>query len=462
MVNEGTASQIQEDYLRSVQHLIEKAKTLGKSPSPDSNIKIQVGTAHIFNGAPGDSAALNKNITPKAGQQLMQAVQGPEATSGTVKMFVDGEPVFSYSNGQDLLAQQSQKQKQKQSQETVQVEGRSPVKQSVKVAQDYKQIVSEAAKKVEEILQSPAKNFDYNAFIEASDVLLKARTSPVPDVANHARLSVLEIEQNQTTQTVSELVNAATKQSARIDGVADTVANLYEVAARQQATINELQSTLDKLSASQPAKPKNKTLGNFIDGIGDSVKANAKKMALGVASYAEKKLGQTHEWAERQVDNLKADLSERADQAKAHVAQRADQVKSQAVGKLSDMKANVIASAQPYMDAATNRFMEAQGKIFSESVKVMLNFQGEKHPDGSKTFDSDNYHFRLDGPTGSVSVAAREGGVILAQGKVMEEASQRDIEALEAVNEMAQEVVESKTLSQTQAQVKPQSKALSR
>ncbi len=111
---------------------------------------------------------------------------------------------------------------------------------------------------------------------------------------------------------------------------------------------------------------------------------------------------------------------------------------------------------KPYLDAATSNIMSAQGKIFSESVKTMLDFQGDKHPDGSRTFDSDNYHFRLDGPSGSVSVTASNGGTILAQGKVMQSASNQDIEALETINDLAQELVQSKHLAQTQSKVQNQ------
>jgi len=111
---------------------------------------------------------------------------------------------------------------------------------------------------------------------------------------------------------------------------------------------------------------------------------------------------------------------------------------------------------KPYLDAATSNILSAQGRIFSESVKSMLDFQGDKHPDGSRTFDSDNYHFRLDSPSGSVSVTASNGGTILAQGKVMEEASEKDIEALQTINDLAQELVQSKHLAQTQSKVQNQ------
>ncbi len=111
---------------------------------------------------------------------------------------------------------------------------------------------------------------------------------------------------------------------------------------------------------------------------------------------------------------------------------------------------------KPYLDAATSNIMSAPGKIFSESVKTMLDFQGDKHPDGSRTFDSDNYHFRLDGPSGSVSVTASNGGTILAQGKVMQSASDQDIQALETINDLAQELVQSKHLAQTQSKVQNQ------
>ncbi len=111
---------------------------------------------------------------------------------------------------------------------------------------------------------------------------------------------------------------------------------------------------------------------------------------------------------------------------------------------------------KPYLDAATSNILSAQGQIFSESVKTMLDFQGDKHPDGSRTFDSDNYHFRLDGPSGSVSVTASNGGTILAQGKVMQLASEKDIEALETINDLAQELVQSKHLAQTQSKVQNQ------
>jgi len=113
-------------------------------------------------------------------------------------------------------------------------------------------------------------------------------------------------------------------------------------------------------------------------------------------------------------------------------------------------------TSKPYLDAATSNILSAQGRIFSESVKTMLDFQGDKHPDGSRTFDSDNYHFRLDGPSGSVSVTASNGGTILAQGKVMEEASEKDIEALQTINDLAQELVQSKHLAQTQSKVQNQ------
>jgi len=35
---------------------------------------------------------------------------------------------------------------------------------------------------------------------------------------------------------------------------------------------------------------------------------------------------------------------------------------------------------KPYLDAATSNILSAQGRIFSESVKTMLDFQGDKHP----------------------------------------------------------------------------------
>ena len=127
--------------------------------------------------------------------------------------------------------------------------------------------------------------------------------------------------------------------------------------------------------------------------------------------------------------------------------------------QINDKFRKIEITPTPDVDAATSKIMSAQGKIFSESVKTLLHFQGDLHPDGSRTFDSDNYHFRLDGPSGSVSVAAIDGGTILAQGKVMQEASEKDIEALETINDMAQELVKSKHLAQLQT--KTQNKVLS-
>jgi len=162
----------------------------------------------------------------------------------------------------------------------------------------------------------------------------------------------------------------------------------------------------------------------------------------------------------QELDSLaKSQVKEIAEQVQSDrnvVAQYVDNAKNQSPELINEKLKETEITNKPYLDAATSNIMSAQGKIFSESVKTMLDFQGDKHPDGSRTFDSDNYHFRLDGPSGSVSVTASNGGTILAQGKVMQSASNQDIKALETINDLAQELVQSKHLAQTQSKVQNQ------
>lgn len=117
-------------------------------------------------------------------------------------------------------------------------------------------------------------------------------------------------------------------------------------------------------------------------------------------------------------------------------------LQSQAVGKVQEVKSNVTNKVQ---DVRTNvlksvhqSIAEAQGRVIERATKLMLEHGGDKHPDGSITFESKNYLFTQN--NGKISITSRDGrGEVMKDGQFTPASSAVDLQRLDNMAQLAQQ-----------------------
>lgn len=186
------------------------------------------------------------------------------------------------------------------------------------------------------------------------------------------------------------------------------------------------------------------------------------KLSLAVTNAVDKTRSQVAD----KVNEVKANVTQKADavrsqvndtinEAKAQVAEKVNTVTATVNDKASEIKTQITQQVDTLRSSVDGKISEAKERAVSTAVNKMLDWVGEKHHDGSRTFKTDS--LQIVSKNGAVSIKTTDDRQIIADGKVTAEATFQDIEKLNQIEQKVEQISQAQTYSQSQLQSKSQS-----
>lgn len=430
MINPSEGKQIQQDYLETLDAIVrsirEKVKSQGLEDDKNLSIVIGGNTVYKENG----QEVVKSTITPEQVEMLNKALSEPQSLKGAIRIMLGREKLYHAHYGQvltdklGLSPKQSQAQVQEQSsRETI----------SLKSLQQQIDALGQRVQEQQKLIDSLNQ----------------------------------ENRQDVVTQLLSEFTN------------------LQYAVAQQQQTIDQLQQRLEGVISQELPSAKNSVLQNWVGSIETKIKQTAtnfyERVKTALTPKMEKLQSQVDELKtqvnqlftklETQINDFKYQTQRNIQNVRSDIEQRIDSVKTDTYEALQDLQHKVsqqvqtvhkevtkmaqsahskaVNSVREGVKAVSRTVSETQGKAIEAGVGAMLHIFGDRHPDGSVTFDSQNYHFHQHGNT--ISIKSKDGRDVFRDGNLTASATEKDIAALEEIQQDIDEYL-SPEFSQSQTQ----------
>ncbi|MDJ0696926.1 hypothetical protein [Mastigocoleus sp. MO_188.B34] len=222
------------------------------------------------------------------------------------------------------------------------------------------------------------------------------------------------------------------------DKTLEFINKLQEQIQNQQESIEKLTQALTNTVKVNAPNPENSKLQNFVG----SIERKVKEVAKGI-------INQVKKIVQPKIDAVKSKI----DDFKSKVKQKVDGVKDAIDGTKNTITSNVSKT----VNMVASNVLDAKGKVIEASVGTMLKAVGEKQGDGSISFSSENYNFRMEGDAISVHRKS-DGAEILNKGEFTSHTLKEDLKNMEKVESVAQKY----TYEVAESQQQQQSKGISR
>ncbi|MBD2440555.1 hypothetical protein [Nostoc sp. FACHB-110] len=221
MIEAGDANTVKNDYLETLETLINRIKIKANEKEIDAGnqISIYAGTKKVYQGVKGEKPTLDK-LNPEVVDQIQKAVNEPHNLKGSITIKIGKQEVFKVSNGQ---------------------------------------VVNDKLGLSGAVVQKPAS---------------KERTYTLAELQK--QVDVLKNKVSQQEKTITELSGQQNKQT--LDKLTQEIASLADSVAKQQKLIEAAQKSLNGMSL---VKPQNTMLQNWIGSIETKVKETGNSLLDG-------------------------------------------------------------------------------------------------------------------------------------------------------------------------------------
>ncbi|BAY95769.1 MULTISPECIES: hypothetical protein [unclassified Tolypothrix] len=445
------AKQVQHDYLEILDDILHKLLEKGKFQELDitKDLSIYVGNQPKYKGHPDGKVSVNL-MTPELVDKINTAINDPQNLKGSVRIMIGKDKVYHVKDGKVLSDKLGLNnllsQNQSQSQQPVKT-----VQQSSSLENLQKQV---------EALQHQVKN----------------QQSLIDSFTNQKQSSV-EVTQKLSTDLIS----------------------LKQAFDAQQQTIEQLQKGLEAINKHNNPTLNNATLNDWINSIETKAKNTAKNLYKQVKTALTPKVDQVKVQLQTQITSLKEQMNQQMESFQAEMRSQIAAVKSDfesqvgvvkdgigevkqlvsdeiqhgmerhqsamgAVGSKVSQEVNTVHkqmtkavgdlhsatnhAVKQNVEKVTNTVMDIKTKALAKSVDSMLHLFGDLHQDGSRSYESKNYNFYQNGD--SITVTAKDGRAVMIDGDLTTQATEKDVESLEVVEEVVSDYLKhSPTQSQS-------------
>ncbi|MDZ7966400.1 MAG: hypothetical protein RM368_15710 [Nostoc sp. DedSLP03] len=431
------AKQVQHDYLEILNDILHKLLEKGKFQELDTtkDLSIYVGNQPKYKGHPDGEVSVNL-MTPELVDKIKTAINDPQNLKGSVRIMIGKDKVYHVKDGEvlsDKLGLSSQiSQNQSQSQQPA-----KPVQKSSTIENLQKQV---------EALQQKVQN----------------QQTLIDSFATQKQSSV-EGTQKLSTDLIS----------------------LKQAFDAQQKTIDQLQKGLEAINNQNNPAVKNATLHDWINSVETKVKNTAKNLYEQVKTALTPKVDKVKAQLETQIVTLKEQMNQQMESLKTEmrsqvaaiknefesqlgvvndgidevkqlvtdeiqhgmerhqaamgaihnkVSEEVNTVHKQITQAVGDIHSAANHTVKQNLEKVTNSLMDIKGKALAKGVDSMLRLFGDRHSDGSRSYESKNYNFYQNGD--SITVTAKDGRAVMVDGDLTANATENDVESLEEVGEV--------------------------
>ncbi|MCG6133992.1 MAG: hypothetical protein MET45_04940 [Nostoc sp. LLA-1] len=392
MIEPSDAKEIKNDYLDTLETLLktifQKAKE--KEFNPDREILIKVGNERIYKGLADENL---KNINPFISQDLVnkleKAFNHPEELNNVVSIKIGKEEVFRVDKGETKIDKLG-----------------------------LSNVISQTQKNVK-----PERIYSVEALQKQVDVLHK---------------------QMQEQQKLVDELKTQPQSEESIKKLFAQVEEMSNSLEKQQKAIEKTQQSLAAFSERSLPVIQNTKLQNWVGSIENKVKQTSKSLLERVKDALTPEVVKLRNSVDKQISEIKSQIDQQVSTLRNELQTQVDGVKAQVKTSINDVRENVdnkIATVQGVIQDTRQEIAQTVSQIkqkaIEDSVKTLLNYLGEKQPDGSISFKSTNFSFQQQGDT--VSVKANNGTEVIKNGVLTHEVTPEQITQLEKVQPVVDE-----------------------
>ncbi len=244
------------------------------------------------------------------------------------------------------------------------------------------------------------------------------------NIQNQVKSIDQQVQEEKKQLNSQEALNTLGVQSEK---TLESINKLQETVQKQQEMINKLTKSLEDAIKTNNPNPENSKLQNFVGAVEHKFK-----------EFAKGALNQIKQFIQPALDRVTSTI---------------DGIKN----KITNAKNTFEEGVKKTVNTVASKALEANGKAIEASVGTMLKAVGEKQGDGSISFSSENYNFRMEGDAISVHRKS-DGAEILNKGEFTSHTLKEDLKNMDKVESVAQKY----TYEVAESQQQQQSKSISR
>ncbi|GAX39000.1 hypothetical protein [Nodularia sp. NIES-3585] len=376
MLDNSEGKEVKQDYLEVLNAILRKLLEKGKFQGVEPSKEISIFTSNklVYKGAV-DQEPLKNEITPELVETLDKALSEPQNLQGSIRIMIGNEKLLHLRDGE---------------------------------------VISDKLGLLENQAQQQTQS--------------QAQKSEIPKSIDDLQQQLNSLQQKVEEQQM--LIDSQPNQSSAIS-------NLMEAFERQQKTIDNLQKGLENIINRRNSNITNSRLQNWVGNIESKVKQTSSNLFEKVKSALTPEVVKLRKQVEQQVADIKSQVDQQVNSLKDEVSKRVDDVLFKADTAINSAMYDVNKKIADVREDINNSVKTVKGKAIESGVKTMLHLFGERKPDGSVSFESNNFDFQQNGRT--VMVKAKDGREVMKDGVLTADASEKDIESLEQVQFLVDE-----------------------